>query len=94
MTCNSYLPYDIIIIRRGCCNNEVHCQPFRRPASVLDDLAQQWKIGRSGVVARLLEEAKTIQLRESLVEGYKAMADESAETAEQTLAAQAEVILK
>ena len=63
-------------------------------ASVLDDLAQQWKIGRSGVVARLLEEAKTIQLRESLVEGYKAMADESAETAEQTLAAQAEEILK
>jgi metal-responsive CopG/Arc/MetJ family transcriptional regulator len=63
-------------------------------ASVLDDLAQQWKIGRSGVVARLLEEAKTIQLRESLMEGYKAMAGESAETAEQTLAAQAEVILK
>ena len=54
-------------------------------ASVLDDLARQWKTGRSGVMAKLLQEARAIQLRESLIEGYKAMARESADIADQTI---------
>lgn len=58
--------------------------------AVLDDLTASWKTTRSGVFARLLQDAEKKRLEEEMAEGYKAMSETDIEI---YLPAQAEVVL-
>ncbi|OPX89457.1 MAG: hypothetical protein A4E53_01534 [Pelotomaculum sp. PtaB.Bin104] len=58
--------------------------------TVLDNLTSTWETTRSGVFARLLQEAEKRRLEEEMEEGYKAMAGDEVEI---YLPAQAEVVL-
>jgi metal-responsive CopG/Arc/MetJ family transcriptional regulator len=60
--------------------------------TVADEVAREKKISRSKVVSMCLQELAEKRLRDSLIEGYKAMAAENLRLAEMAFEAQSEVV--
>lgn len=60
---------------------------------VLNDLCERWKTGRSGAIARLLQEFVRREREELMAEGYRELAAETLKEVEDAFHAQAEVVL-
>ena len=61
--------------------------------ALADRLAETWSTTRSGVVARLLQQAEEARVRALMEEGYIAMAAENLRDAEEALELTREVML-
>ncbi len=59
-----------------------------------DRLAEEWSTTRSGVVARLLDQAAESHVRDLMEEGYRAMAPENRRDAEEAMGLAREVMLR
>lgn len=62
-------------------------------ARFLDECAKRWATNRSGAVQRLIQRQKEEEIAELMAEGYRVMAEENRREAEESLPAQAEVVL-
>lgn len=62
--------------------------------ALADRLAETWSTTRSGVVARLLQQAEEARVRALMEEGYIAMAAENLRDAEEALELTREVMLR